>query len=442
MSLSRHEADVCDAIAARRDDLVDLASTLIGFDTTARLPGDPAREEAALQTFLGDRLRRAGAEIDLWEPAKDAMRGLPYVPEGLDFDGRPQLIATFAGAGGGRSLVFNGHIDVVSAEPIDRWTSPPFEATVRDGRLHGRGACDMKGGIASMVVAAEAIAAEGIRLGGELIVATNTDEESSGAGGSALVQRGLKADAGIVTEPTGFDTWVACRGSEYGLLSVPGRPGHAETYQPPWQEGGAVNAIEKAIVVVDAMQSLRRRWAAQPELEHAYLSRPDVLPTLARSGEWPVTYPATCQLTFAVMYLPVQADAQGRGAAVRDEVARWILEASAADDWLKQNPPTIEWWTNGVAPLEIAPDEHIVTTMLEANRDVGQGGELSGLDSWYDGETLTRFAGIPSIAYGPAGVDRTGVSVAHTIDEHVPVDDLVTCAQGLAVAAMRFCGTA
>src|SRR5581483_9109915 len=127
-------------------------------------------------------------------------------------------------------------------------------------------ACDMKGGIASMVFAAQTLAALGVELDGDLLVATNTDEESSGAGGTALVRRGLKADAGIVTEPTGFDTWVACRGSEYGVITVPGRPGHAEVNQPDWRDGGAVNAIEKATIVLGAIGSLRDKWARRPGL--------------------------------------------------------------------------------------------------------------------------------------------------------------------------------
>ena len=111
----------------------------------------------------------------------------------------------------------------------------------------------MKGGIAAMTLAAEVLAESGVELAGDLIVATNTDEESSGAGSSAIVARGIEADAGIVTEATGFDVWVACRGSEYGVVTVPGRPGHAEVFQRSWREGGAVNAIEKAVVVIEAM---------------------------------------------------------------------------------------------------------------------------------------------------------------------------------------------
>jgi acetylornithine deacetylase len=440
MPLTAAEQRVCEAIEAGRDELVGLASALIGFDTTARQVGDPCRDEAALQDYLATRLTNAGASVDLWEPDADAMAGKPLVPPGLSFEGRPQLIARVGGSGGGRSLVFNGHIDVVSAEPRSAWASDPFVASVRDRCLYGRGACDMKGGIAAMVFAVETMSSLGISLDGDLLVATNTDEESSGAGGTALVEHGLRADAGIVTEPTGFETWIACRGSDYGVITVPGRPGHAEVRQPDWRLGGAVNAIEKATVVLEAIASLREAWSIQPEFSHPYLSPPSLLPTLARAGEWAVTYPASCELTFAVMYLPAQADGTGWGSEVRREVEDWIARETAQDDWLLEHPPVIEWWPNPVMPFEISPDAPIVGVMQSATADVGRPGRLGGLDSWYDGATLTQLAGIPSIGYGPPGFDTDGVSVAHMIDEFVPVDGLVAAAQGLAVAAMRFCG--
>jgi acetylornithine deacetylase len=440
VDLSELERRVCTAVADRREELVELASTLIGFDTTARMPGEPARREADLQAHLADRLRSCGAEIDLFEPDGASLAGRPLVPPGLDFAGRPQLIATVPGAGGGRSLVFNGHIDVVSAEPVGQWTSDPFTAEVRRGVLYGRGACDMKGGVAAMVVAARALAQLGIALQGDLIVATNTDEESSGAGGAALVAHGLHADAAIVTEPTGFATWVACRGSEYGVIHVPGRPGHAEVRQPDWRAGGAVNAIEKAGIVLGAIESLRREWAAREGLSHPYLARPDLLPTMARSGEWPVSYPSGCELTIAVMYLPAQSDADGWGSAVRREVEQWITRESARDEWLAAHPPRLEWWSNPVMPCEISERQPIVAAVQSASRDLGQPARLAGLDSWFDGATLTALGGIPAVGYGPPGFDPEGASVAHTVDEHVPVDGLVQCAQGVALAAMRYCG--
>lgn len=440
MGLSEPERRIVEEIERGRDELVSLASDLIAFDTTARDPGDPPRQERQLQEYLGDRLRRAGAEVELFEPDPADFEGKPLYSPGMGFEGRPQLVARFAGTGGGPSLLLNGHIDAVSVEPRGQWTSDPFRAEIRDGNLYGRGSCDMKGGIACMVHAAEVLSRLGVRLAGDLLVATNTDEESSGAGGLALVLHGVRADAGIVTEPTGFDVWISCRGTSYAVITVPGRPGHAEVFQPHWREGGAVNAIEKAQVVIDALRRLREEWARRSEFRHPRLSVPDILPTVISAGEWPVTYPAECRITIAVLCLPVQTDDEGWTFAVEREVDEWIARAAAADPWLAEHPPRVDWWPNRVMSLEIAPDEPIVGVISRATEDVGRPGRLSGLDSWYDGATFARLGGTPAIAYGPPGFDPSGRSVAHTIDEFVPVDGLVACAQGLALAAMRYCG--
>ena len=179
------ERRVLAAIAERRGEIADLLAELIRFDTTTRgEPGEPARYEEPLQARLAAILEGAGAEVELWEPTPGELDRWPrQVPEGLAFAGRPQMLARFAGTGsGGRSLLFNGHIDVVSAEPRGRWTSAPFEPEIRNGRLYGRGACDMKGGVAAMVVAAEVLAAEGALPAGDLLVNTVTDEEWNGAG--------------------------------------------------------------------------------------------------------------------------------------------------------------------------------------------------------------------------------------------------------------------
>src|SRR5947209_15557237 len=154
------ETDVVRAIGDAADELVELAGRLVAFDTTARETGDPPRDEAALQEYLAERLRAAGAEIDLWEPRPEDVAGTPQSPPGLEFAGRPQLTATFAG-GGGRSLLLNGHIDAVTSEPKDRWRHEPNTPVLEDGMLYGRGSCDMKGPIAAIVFAAEMLARVG-----------------------------------------------------------------------------------------------------------------------------------------------------------------------------------------------------------------------------------------------------------------------------------------
>lgn len=191
------------AAADRANAVVRLASELIALDTTARDLSDPPRQEAALQAHLAARLRTAGASVQVLGVGPGVPGSERQVPATLSFEGRPQLIARFgASTGTGRSLIFNGHIDAVSASPREAWSHDPFDAIVRDGLLYGLGSCDMKGGVAAMVVAAELLAELEIPLAGELIVNTVTDEEYCGAGTAACIVAGLRADAAIIPEPT------------------------------------------------------------------------------------------------------------------------------------------------------------------------------------------------------------------------------------------------
>jgi len=138
-----------------------------------------ARDEDKLQRLLAARLTKLGARTDLWEPAPTGADSR-FLPAGLDFVGRPQLAAILPGAGGGRSLLLNGHIDAADVAPREQWLSDPFTVEERDGSLYGRGVCDMKGGVACLVVALETLSRLGVRLAGDVVFCTVTDEESSG----------------------------------------------------------------------------------------------------------------------------------------------------------------------------------------------------------------------------------------------------------------------
>ncbi len=428
------EQRVCDEIARREHDIVALLRDLVRLDTTTHMPGDGPRQEVALQGLLAERLRAAGAAVDVWEPDVSALAGHPMVPDGFSFAGRPQLAATFAGAGGGRTLLLNGHIDVVSVEPTGLWAHAPFDAVVADGMVHGRGTCDMKGGVACMVMAAEALASLGVRLAGDLIVNTVTEEESTGVGGLAMAHA-LRADGAIVPEPSGFDVWIACRGSLLPRITVQGRAGHAGIAPLHPDQGGAVNAIEKMGILLEAVRRLREEWALRPR--HPYLSPADCVPTIIAGGEWLVSYPAGCRLDCHIEFLPDQADERGYGSRVEREFTDWIARAAAADPWLAAHPPTIEWVAGTVPPAEVSADDPVVQAALGAVTAVGRHGKLGGLDNWHDGATLVAEAGIPAICLGPGDI-----RFAHTTDEHVPIADLVSCTQALAIAAMRFCGVA
>jgi len=427
------EERVVSAVRDGRDELVALVSDLVAFDTTARNPGDPPRQEAELQAHLQRRLRAIGAETDVWEPEPTGA-GNRLVPDGLDFAGRPQLAAQLRGAGGGRSLLLNGHIDAVSAEPIGQWTSHPHKPEVRDGRLYGRGSCDMKGGIGGMLFALETLRRLDVRLAGDVVFCTDTDEESSGAGAYACAARGVRANAGLCAEPTSFDAWVACRGGVNPTVRTVGRTGHAEMHHPHWRDGGPVNAIEKMSIVLDAIRALREEWRQRQDHQHPYLHTPDILPTVIKGGEWMVTYPSSCEATLSVQYMPGRVDANDTGQAVFEEVEDFINAAAAKDDWLAEHP--LEWtWPCDIVPAEVPDDHPIVSMTLDAAASLGRRGVISGLDSWHDAAVFTRVAATPTISFGPGGIAQ-----AHTIDEYVPVDELVDHAAAVALVLLRWCG--
>ena len=146
-----------------------------------------------------------------------------------------------------------------------------------------------------------------------------------------------------------------------------------------------------------------------------------------------VSYPARCRIECHVEFLPGQADTDGWGGPVREELEAWIGRAAAADPWLREHPPRVGWLLGGVPSAAVAEDDPVVRALLTAQ----PGARAGGFDNWSDAATLVREAGIPAVNYGPGDVRD-----AHTAHEHVPIAELVACAQGIAVTAMRFCGVA
>ena len=416
-----------------RDEVVSLTRELVACVTTARRIGEPPRDETKLQTILAARLRALGAMVDVFEP--DAIpEGHPLFPAGLDFVGRPQLAAMLRGRGGGRSLLLSGHIDAVEAQP-DAWAHDPYDAVEREGLLFGRGVVDMKGGIAAQLVACEVLHRAGVRLRGDIVFTTNTDEESYGAGSWCLTEHGVRADGGVIAEPSSFNACVACRGTLKPRVKVPGRAGHTQVRHAHWSAGGPVNAIEKLVPILEAIAEIRADWATRADCRHALLEPPDIIPTLVNGGTWEVTYPATCTLACDVLYLPSQGDADGSGSRVKREIEERIDAAVAADPWFAEHP--LEWsWGWSAPPAEVPVDLPLVSTVLQAGADIGRVGAVSGMDSWHDAASFALYADTPSLSFGPGDIHR-----AHTVDECIPVEELVDYVAAMCLVAMRFCGT-
>jgi acetylornithine deacetylase len=395
---------------------------------------EPSRE-GDVQNIFATRLDRLGATLDRWEPsAADLAKhagGPGYYPD-RDFRGRPNLVATLPGSGGGQSLMLLGHADVVSAG--DDWTVAPFAAERHHGNVYGRGAADMKAGMAAAVSALEILRTAGIQLRGDVLLASVVDEEAGGMGTLAVVDRGYRTDGAIIPEPTDLNVAPLCRGILWGRLTIPGRASHIEMPQPHWRDGGAVDAIALGRTFLDAIDDLNTRWAANPAKRHPLLPLPcQVCVSMLDAGEFPTAYAGQMRITFDAQYLPAEKDERKLGGRVKAELEAFFAEIAQQNAWLRENPPTIEWLVD--ADCGETPADHPLPQLLHrAAQTAGAESTMEGMSSHTDMGLLVN-AGIPTVNFGPGAP-----SVAHQSDEHVREEDLHQATVAFALIIAAWCG--
>jgi acetylornithine deacetylase len=342
-----------------------------------------------------------------------------------------------AGGGGpGRDLLLNGHIDVVPVGDEAAWTTSPWDPAVRDGRVHGRGAVDMKGGLACALFALKAVRDAGVQLRGRLSVASVVGEEDGGTGTLATILRGHRGDGAVVVEPTRLRVVPAQAGSLMFRLVVHGRSAHGCVRE----EG--VSAVEMFLPLFAA---LRRLEAERCGVETGAAVAGDSQSPLFADHRlpWPIEI-GTVRAGDWASSVPDMLVAEGRyGVAVGEDVAaaRSVFEqaiagAAAADPWLAGHPPEVEWWGGRFDPAQTSLDDPIVTTVRAAAAGAtGTAPPMEGVTYGADMRLLVNVGRIPTVLFGPGDV-----RVAHMPDECVAIDDLRAAAETLVVAALRFCG--
>jgi acetylornithine deacetylase len=270
-------------IDRRQDELVETVAELV------RRPS-PLGQEAEAQVYVASHLRASDLDVDAWD-LNESVKTLPNAGDsGVPFPGRPNVAATLAGAGGGRSLILNGHIDVVSPEPVAAWSFDPWRATIAGDRMYGRGAYDMKSGVALNLMLPLLMRDLGIQLAGDLIVQSVIEEECTGNGALDAARR-YPADAAVVTEPTGGQFTHAHVGVLWFRIGVTGKAWHA---MQAWK---GVNAITKAIPIMQALQALDARLNEQTHPAFTGIEHPINLNIgVIHGGDWPSTVPGACEL--------------------------------------------------------------------------------------------------------------------------------------------------
>lgn len=389
--------------------------------------------EGDVQRYLRKHLEDLGAEIDMWEPDVEHLRKYDGQPGYFDFhkfDDRPNLAAYLKGSGNGKSVLLMGHVDVV--KPGSGWTVDPFAAEVQDGIVYGRGTVDMKGGIAAMIMALEAILKSGFRLKGDVCVGTVVDEETGGMGTLDFIDRGHHADACIMTEPTNNIVAPLCRGILWGNIIVEGRAGHIEQPQAHWSEGGTVDAIRKARIIMDAIDNLNLDWAKTKA--HPLLKIPcQVIIGQITAGQYHSTFANQADMAFDIQYLPRERDQFGGGGNVMREFEEFIASVAATDPWMKEHPPKVKWVAN--MDCGETPVQHEIVQLLMKNQE--QQGLPAVSEGFYAHSDMgwQEKAGIPVVNYGPGSC-----IVAHSEKEAVSIEDLIRCTKVIALTLMDWCG--
>ncbi len=433
--LMRSVRTVCAAVDSYRDQLIDILRALIRFPSVNPVFSDSVGSaEQECQNFIADFLRNLNWNVELWEPdPKDLNRkylGMPgYVP-GRTFEGRPNLLAKAPVKGAGRSILLAGHVDVVGANDSG-WTCPPFEARVQDGRVYGRGAVDMKGGLAAMLGAIGALRWAEIAPPGEIWFASVVDEEAGGMGTLALADKikgeGIKIDGAIVGEPTNLTVAPLSRGILWGELLVKGRSGHIEVEHPHWNEGGAVDAIEKALRLIAELEYLNKEWARSPRKKHRLLPRPCRIEVAKiEGGHSPTSFADACKVILNIQYLPSERDRTGGGGNVRHEIEDYVNKVAQMDPWLQKHPPEIKWLLDADS-YEINPDHPLVVTCIDALQAISLDPVVRGVETHVDAGCLKNVAGVPVVILGPGEM-----RLAHQINESLSISDYLNCVKAYA----------
>lgn len=426
-----------DGLAA---EMIDALSEVVRIPSVnPKYPGQVYDEvvggEGEVSKVFARHYEALGAEVDLFaiEP------------------GRENAVGVLKGTGGGRSLIYNGHVDVVPVGDPANWTGgDPFSGKIDGDRVWGRGATDMKSGIIAQTFAARALRECGIALKGDLILEAVVGEEvmDHECGTTAAIKRGYTADAAIVSEPSSPPSPLAVVPISPGLLwfsvTAVGKATHSSMRGNSIRAGGdgaavGVNAIDKGILIFNALRQLEEEWG---QTKQHPLFRPghfSIHPGVVQGGPHGVMVPFFLSefmtIEYCVWYSP-DDDPE----AVKREIETHIERASQTDPWLRAHPPTVEWKLHW--PANVPQAEEITALTVAAHEQAAVGTRFAGAPdvvgfAAVEDCTFLTLGGVPAISYGPGDL-----RVAHADDEYVLIDEVVTSCKTFAVAAMDWCGVA
>jgi acetylornithine deacetylase len=404
------------------DEQVQLTAELVKF------PSVRGAEHTA-QDFTAGEMRKRGLAVDRWKIEIDDIRHLPgFSPVHVSYDNAFNVVGSHrADSPKGKSLILNGHIDVVPVGPLDMWTRPPFEPYVKNGWLYGRGGGDMKAGIAANLAVFDALKRLGLKPAADVFVQSVVEEECTGNGALACLQRGYRADAVLIPEPMWDQLLRAQVGVLWFQVTVRGLPVHVR------EAGSGANAIEASFGLMQALHKLEEQWNARRgdyppfgEVEHPINLNVGKI----AGGDWPSSVPAWCTFDVRVAIFPGQDIAEAK-----QEIETTIRDAARANRFLANFPPEIVYHGFEAEGYVLEGGEDAVELLHRTHKAAfGQDLKEFATTGTTDARFFGLYAGIPALVYGP-----TADSI-HGFDEKVDLESVRRCTQAMALFVAEWCG--
>ena len=413
---------ILDAVDARFDEQIAVTAELVRIPSTRY-------QEAPAQDFMARLYREQQLSVDRWQIHLDDIRHLPgYSPMQQDYEDAWNVVGAWRPTNPqGRSVILNGHIDVVPEGPHDMWQRPPFAAEVRDGWLYGRGAGDMKAGLVLNSYALLALRRLGYRPVAEVYLQSVVEEECTGNGALACLQRGYRADAALIPEPSWHVLTVAQVGVMWFQVKVTGHPVHV------YQADAGSNAIESAFRLIQALRELEKDWNARKVDDahfHAHHHPANFNVGKIHGGDWASSVPAWCTFDMRVGVLPSMSLQQAR-----KEVEDCVRNAAAHDPFLGNSPPSVLWEGFQAEPFVLAGHNRVREVLDTAHRTVfGAALQDEVSTATADNRFFGLYAGIPALVYGPKSKD------IHGFDECVELESVRRITQSTALFLADWCG--
>jgi len=386
-----------------------------------RFPSTSGRENEAMQ-FIHDELRRAGL-VAARVPLADSLLKDPDYSDpipGITYDGRFNVRIARPGRGGGRTLLFNTHVDVV---PPSENMETPWTPRVMDGVIHGRGACDAKGQVATVYLVLRALAALNPPLLGDVIAHLVVEEENGGNGSLAMARHGEKADGCVVLEPSGGKLFTAIRGAIWFKLTCTGRAGHSG------QAGVTRSALLMARDAIKTLEEYHARLLAASRGHPLFDPYPNPMPiTFGRldAGNWPASAPSHAVLEGVLGLLPNKT---------KEQVCAEFIAAlrGSGDEFFNQNTAVHFMYRHDSSVCD--PSHALPQTILRVANGANVPVEVAGMTASCDAWLYNNQLGIPTVVYGPGTL-----KVAHSKDEQIEMRDIAAAAEILLTTTLEYCG--